>query len=83
MAYVFSDGWDEKIYRIDSSGSCNCEGYRDKNRGCKHTNSMAQAIVEAVEGRRWKCDMDMIMTPWAAEELGLTNVDGLEVRPTP
>lgn len=83
MAYVFSDGWEDKVYRIDTDGRCNCDGYRDRKRGCKHTNAMAEAIAGVLERGDWRCDVDMIMTPWAAEELGLTETKGLEVRPTP
>lgn len=83
MAYAFSDGWEDRVYRIDTSGRCNCDGHRNPRKGCKHTLAIADAIHGAINSGRWECALDIVMTPWAAGELGLTDTPGLDIRPTP
>ena len=83
MAYVCADGWGDAVYRIDTKGRCSCEGYRNPVKGCKHTNGFAKAVEEGMERGYWESDLDIIVTPWAAEELGLVDIDGVAIRPTP
>ena len=62
-------------------GGCNCEGHRPM-RGCKHSDAFSEALEASTRGV-WRSDVQFVVTPWGAEDLGLTHVDGLDVRPTP
>lgn len=83
MAYAFSDGWDDRVYRLDTGGRCNCDGFRNPRKGCKHTTAIAEGIQHAINTGHWQCTLAIVMTPWAADELGLTDLPGLDIRPTP
>lgn len=82
LAYAFSDGWEDRVYRLDVRGSCNCEGHRPR-RGCRHTAAFSRALNGWAETGAWESDVQFVVTPWGADDLGLTGARGLDVRPTP
>lgn len=83
MAYVCADGWGDAVYRIDDKGRCSCEGYRHPSKGCKHTNAFAAAVENGIERGYWESDLDIIVTPKTASELGLVDIDGIVIRDVP